>query len=173
MSDRNDGEWDWTDQTTQLPKKKSWKDRIVLVAGLCLLLVVIGVIGIFIRAAYAALDAEKTMQTCRRVARLVEQFVSENRRWPASWKELEATKLPTEDQQKDFTSFIGPWPESVEEVKRRVHIDFQPDLKEIAHQDRYAFEAIKPIGHHFEYRGYGDVDGLQETLRSRVPGLNK
>jgi len=80
--------------------------------------------------------------------------------------------LPS-DQQEDFTSFIGPWPESVEEVKRRVYINFQPDLKEIAHQDRYAFDAIKPIGPHYEYRGYGDVDGLQETLRWRVPGLNK
>ena len=173
MSDRGHDEWDWTDQTIQLPKKKSRIEGIVFVVGLCLLLIVIGVIWIAIRAGYAALDAEKTMQTCRRVARLVEQFVSENRRWPASWKELEATKLPIEDQQKDFTSFIGPWPESAEEVKRRVYINFQPDLKEIAHQDRYAFEAIKPIGRHYEYRGYGDVDGLQETLRWRVPGLNK
>ena len=172
MSDQSNGEWDWTNQTIQPSKKKSWIDRIVLIAGLCLLLIVIGVIWIAIRAGYAALDAEKTMQTCRGVARLVEQFVSENRRWPGSWKELEATKL-TEEQQKDFTSFIGPWPERAEEVKRRVHINFQPDLKEIAHQDRYAFDAIKPIGSHFEYRGYGDVDGLQETLRGRVPGLNK
>ena len=173
MCDRNDDEWDWTDQTIQPSKKKSWIDRIVLIAGLWLLLIVIGVVWIAIRAGYAALDAEKTMQTCRRMARLVEQFVSDNGRWPASWKELEATKLLTDDQHQDFTSFIGPWPESVEEVKRRVYINFQPDLKEIAHQDRYAFEAIKPIGRHFEYRGYGDVDGLQETLRWRLPGLNK
>jgi len=79
----------------------------------------------------------------------------------------------TDDQQKEFTSLIGRWPDCAEEAKRRIHIDFQPDLKEIVHQDRYAFEAIKPIGRHFEYRGYGEVDNLQETLRWRVTGLNK
>ncbi len=73
--------------------------------------------------------------------------------------------------QDQLTAIVGPWPNCAEEVKRRVYINFQPDLKEIAHQDRYAFDAIKPIGRHYEYRGYGDVDELQQTMKLRIPGL--
>jgi hypothetical protein len=168
MSNRNDGEWDWTNPDKPL-QPKSWFGRKALVVGIVLGLIPACILGFYVYAGFLSLDAENNMQSARFIVQLVEQFVKDNQRWPKSWEELEAMKMPRDDKSEQSDR----WPDRAEEVKKRVHINFQPDLNEIIHQDRYTFDAIKPIGRHYEYRGYGDVDNLQEALRGRVSGLNK
>ena len=57
------------------------------------------------------------------------------------------------------------WPESSSTMQQRVKIDFAADLHEISEQDRMTFDAIKPIGPCYEYRDYGIVDSLQQTIK--------
>ena len=49
-------------------------------------------------------------------------------------------------------------------MQRRVEIDFNADLNDIAEQNSMTFDAIKPIGPFYEYRDYGIVDSLQQTI---------
>ena len=47
-------------------------------------------------------------------------------------------------------------------------IDFSADLLLIVRQDPMAFTMIKPIGPYDEYRDYGFVDSLQETIHQSL-----
>ena len=60
------------------------------------------------------------------------------------------------------------WPKVSAEIQRRVSIDFRADVHEIAGQDRMTFTAIWPIGPYYEFRDYGFVASLQESIRKTV-----
>ena len=57
------------------------------------------------------------------------------------------------------------WPAASKNLQRRVAIDFDVDPVKVAGQDPMKFTAIKPIGPYYEYRDYGFVQSLQETIR--------
>jgi hypothetical protein len=128
------------------------------------LLAIPGVYSVYV-AATAALSAEKKLHTARFVIQLVNQFVQEHKRWPKSWDELTLLQLPR-DFTKHVNGFYGrPWPGSLEEIKKRIAIDFSADPTKVVAEDKMAFSAIKAIGGYYEYRHYGDVDELQATIR--------
>jgi hypothetical protein len=131
------------------------------------------------RAASTAVRAEENFHTTTFAIRLVEQFVHDKGRWPASWEELEQLPFPVSP----FSPLNsqGPWvavphgyewPDKAEHLKERVTIDFQIHPKTVADQDSSQFTAIEPIGPYYEYRGYGFVQSLQQTLRTAI-GMDK
>ena len=150
-----------------IQSRMTWGDYVFW--GICTGVVVAIIIfaGVFFGAVNASLDAEVNLQTTRFVIRLVEQFVKDHRRWPASWQELEAVKPPEHHQSEQLAAMLGPWPGCAKEVEKRVSIDFHPDVEKIVREDPLAFDAIKPTGIHYHYQEYGDVDALQRALQLR------
>jgi hypothetical protein len=147
---------------TRRQRGRPWMRLVVrilvamLVSGVCL--------GgwVLYHCASVSLRAERTLQATIFTVRLVEVFVAKHKRWPRSWEELERLSVSADLPQ----SFR--WPQDSAEVRQRVTIDFEADLREIARQDPMTFTAIRPIGPHYEYRDYGFVPSLQKTIRKSV-----
>jgi hypothetical protein len=135
--------------------RRIWLFRSLVVVGV----LVAGTIAWFVYCVVLSLRAEKTLHAAIFTTRLVDQFVAENKRWPRSWGELE-TLAPSEWA-------MYKWPEAAQELRSRVSIDFDVDLQTIARQDPMTFQAIKPIGAHYEFRGYV-VPSLQKTIRGII-----
>ena len=58
------------------------------------------------------------------------------------------------------------WPAESPRIQERVTIDFAADANEIVSQDPMEFQAIRPNGAYYEYRDYGAVESLQDTLKN-------
>lgn len=153
-----------------IQSRMNWTERYIWAGCAGVVVGILIIAGIFFWGVHISLDAERNLHTTRFVIRLVEKFVQDNKRWPVSWQELEATKPPEHNQSEQLAALFGPWPECAKEVEKRVSIDFQADVEKIIREDAFVFEAIKPVGRHYEYRDYGDVNELQRTLRQRIPG---
>jgi hypothetical protein len=113
-----------------------------------------------------SLQAEQTLHATTFAVRLVEQFVAERGRWPASWDELERMSFDGELHGKT-------WPTVLSEIQSRVEINFLADPRAIAQQDAMNFSAIRPIGPHYEYRDSWWVMSLQKTIRKSVKGAGE
>ena len=125
-----------------------------------------------------SLRAEENLHAMLFTIRLVEQFVSEHRRWPHSWSELEeltvSGEAPNPANGELSVVRIGGahgyrWPESSPHLQECVAIDFRADPQSIARGDPSDFQAIKPIGPFFPYLKYGFVESLQETIIGAMP----
>jgi hypothetical protein len=147
--------------------------------GLFLLILLVAAVGIggwmIYRAVSTAIRAEENFHTTTFAIRLVEQFVHDKGRWPASWDELRQLPFPNSPftpLNSQMPAVAVPhgyeWPGQVEHLKEHVTIDFQIDPKAVANQDSGQFTAIMPIGPYYEYRGYGFVQSLQQTLKMAV-----
>jgi len=121
-----------------------------------------------------SLQAEENLHATLFAIRLVEQFVHEHGRWPKSWSELEKMTFPSEAPSPlngDLTvARIGGahgyvWPNQSPHLQECVVVDFTADVNTIINQPPIQFNAIKPNGPYYEYRDYGFVDSLRETLR--------
>jgi hypothetical protein len=150
----------------------SWRN-IKRLALLVLAVLVIAGVWIIYNGISTALRAEHNLHSTLYVVRLVDEFVYENKRWPESWDELEKLKFTgnayTPRNGELNALRIGgaiefQWPDSSLTMQRRVEIDFNADLNDIAEQNSMTFDAIKPIGPFYEYRDYGIVDSLQQTI---------
>lgn len=129
--------------------------------------------GILYMAASSAFRAEERTQTTLFMIRLVDQFVHEHGRWPKSWGELEQMTFPSDAPSALNSRFTMPleeggrgyeWPAQSAHLQENVAIDFGADVDVIINQNPMEFEAIKPIGSFYEYRDYGFVESLQDTL---------
>jgi len=108
-----------------------------------------------------ASHAEMALHATQEVCELTSQYVREHDgRWPRSWQELEQLDSPPGK----FNLF--PWPEKSTDLQEFVTIDFTADPDQLANQTIDDFEAIKPIGPYFPYKGYGEVRSLLESLRA-------
>ena len=119
-------------------------------------------------------QSEHNLHSSLFVVRLVEEFVQLNKRWPNSWDELEQMPFAGDA----YTPANGElsavrvggaqefaWPGDSEELRKRIKINFHADISNITEQNRMQFTAIEPIGPTYEFRDYGIVESLQETLR--------
>jgi hypothetical protein len=89
---------------------------------------------------------------------VVEQFVQEHGRWPASWKELES--VSGEDRP------LYSWPRDSDQIKMSVEIDFDLKLEDVANQEPDRFTAIRPKVPAFQ--AYGSYfASLLETVRKK------
>lgn len=164
------------------PSRRSWL-RWLGWSLLALIIILIGVGGwMLYLGASMALKAEKNLHATLFTICLVEQFVHDTGRWPNSWEELRQIKFPStapSPQTREISVVrIGGqhgfnWPEEAANIQQCVQIDFQADPHVIANQDVAKFSAIKPIGPYYEYRYYGFVDSLQETLRNTIQPRNQ
>lgn len=126
-----------------------------------------------------SIQAEENLHSTIFVIRLVEQFVAEQKRWPRSWEELESfpflSDAPRPGNGELSVIRIGgqhgyEWPAASRDLQKRVAIDFGAVPAEVADQDPMKFAAIKPIGPYYEYRHYGFVQSLQETILDVAQG---
>ncbi len=131
---------------------------------IALILTLIGAgAAIIYHAASVAIQAENNLHATLFAIRLVDRFVSERGRWPRSWAELEGVSIGE--------GWLGKeWPAASPELQRRVFIDFGIKPLDVSGQDPMTFTAIRPIGPYFEYRDYGGVKSLQETIRKSMLG---
>lgn len=157
-----------TDTIRLLAKKRAINNRLVLIGCLASIAIVVLLATWLMWAGYASLDAERNLQTTLYAIQLIDRFVNENKRWPTSWMELQSCQSPEKLVIGDISLMFGPWPESADEVKKRVDIDFRPDLYKVAHQDVMEFEAIKPVGRHYPYRDYGFIQQLQKSIQNCI-----
>jgi len=160
------------------PDRRTWVwyiERIVVWFVVCLV-VAAPIAGVwkFYEAVAVSLQAEENLHATLFTIRLVEQFVHENGRWPKSWAELEQMRFPS-----DAPSPLGgelsairiggahgyDWPSQSTHLRECVAIDFGAAPETVITKDPLEFDAIKPIGPHYEYRDYGFVESLQETLK--------
>jgi hypothetical protein len=73
----------------------------------------------------AALEAEYDLHALVCTSRVVEEFVSRNQRWPGSWDEL-ASLADVHPPSMYY------WPEDRDKIERRVSIDFDSRLEDLA-----------------------------------------
>lgn len=143
-----------------------------------LLLAAVGLGGYSVyRGVADSLQSEENLHATLFTIRLVEEFVAERGRWPSHWDELEGLTSratpPTPAHGKTTAVLIGgkhayDWPVASAKIRQRVAIDFAADVAVLAQQDPMEFAAIRPIGPCYEYRDYGLVLALQETIRRSV-----
>ena len=113
--------------------------------------------------------------------RLVEQFVYENGHWPRSWAELEnlpfsnvapqpiRRDVPALARLRNLRSLHGfEWPSQAPFMRKHVAIDFDIVPKVIISQPPSQFAAIRPVVAVRDYRGYGFIESLQQTLRRAI-----
>jgi hypothetical protein len=82
--------------------------------------------------------AEHTLHAVRLATVVVEQFVREHGRWPASWKELESVSA--------VDGVMYSWPRDSVEIQTHVEIDFDLTLERVAKEEADRFDAIKAKG---------------------------
>jgi hypothetical protein len=153
--------------------KRSWT-RVLGWVAISTVLTAIGIVAaMVILGVSSSIRAEKNLHSTIFVIRLVEQFVAEERRWPRSWAELESVSFPSDAPRPGngelSVIMIGgqhgyEWPAASKDLQSRVAIDFSADPAALARQDPMSFAAIKPIGPYYEYRDYGFVQSLQQTI---------
>ena len=136
---------------------------------------VFGVVWLIYYVISSSIRAEHNLHSTLFVVRLVDEFVYENHRWPRAWSELEELEFsgnantPRNGELKAVRvggAMRFQWPADSPALQCRVAINFQANLNEIVEQETMEFEGIKPIGPYYEYRDYGIVDSLQETIRT-------
>ncbi|MEM9365902.1 MAG: hypothetical protein AAGD07_07880 [Planctomycetota bacterium] len=153
---------------------RSWRRIIVRSVGLMALSAISLGAWMVYRGIRVSLHAEENLHTTMFTLHLVNQFVAQQGRWPHSWKELEQVSLSNvaplpPSSEKAITRIGGQhgnsWSAAYPDIRERVKIDFQADPDTMVSQDPMEFTAIRPIGPYYEYRDYGFVESLQDTLR--------
>jgi hypothetical protein len=90
-----------------------------------------------------SLEAEKTLGAYRMVLDRVSVYVEKTSgQWPRSWDDLRPLSPSKE-------SHGWKWPRDIEEIQRRIRIDFSVTCAEVAKQDPENFHAIEQIGPNF------------------------
>lgn len=154
------------------------KRRIVVMVCLAIFVgLVLMCINFAIKVIHRAGEAEQNLHATLLVIGLVEKFVEEHRKWPKSWEELEEWKVDgvRVEPQKERTNVIRiggamqyEWPSSSPEIRKRVLIDFHATLNEMSKQQPREFRAIQPNGECYDYRIYGYIKSLQDTIRKAI-----
>jgi hypothetical protein len=123
---------------------------MTLVAGV-VLGCVIGVVSFFNNITRAEFNLHAISATMQ----IVEEHIQEHDGdWPRSWEEL--------DKIAAASSMPGRF--NLEDVKKRVEIDFGARLEDLAGQDDKSFKAIRPIGPCYTHDHY--VNSLLQTIRA-------
>ena len=162
----------WLFMTNAQRHHWSWL-RYLGIAFLILVIAAVAVGGwLLLHAVRVACQSEDNFDATLFTVRLVEEFVYENGRWPVSWDELEHFRFsgnaPLPRSGRGLAMQGHKWPGEAKWIKQHVAIDFQIDPNVVATQDLKNFEAIRPIGPYYEYRGEGYVKSLQETLGQAI-----
>ena len=104
------------------------------VIGSIVLAVVLGA-SWFLWVIYLGYSAERDYILARFVLELVEDYATEHGAWPKSWRDLEQVKR----------SEPWDWPKDSRAIQRRIAVDFDVNVNELANQSVHQFQAIRPI----------------------------
>jgi hypothetical protein len=142
-----------------MPAPLQFRLQTLFLALVPLALILTG-LGMGYRATARALRAEADLHRTYETISLVQQFVSEQSRWPCSWHELQ-----------ELATAKGISPESLAAFEERVFVGLQADPKEIAKQESMSFTAIAPNSQfRYEYRDDHRIHGLQAEIRRMILG---
>ena len=109
-----------------------WLRRPVTLVVLAALLVALWFVC---RTVYLVTEAECDYLSTLFVLRLVEDYVTEHGAWPKSWNDLEQVKR----------SEPWDWPANSQDMQRRIAVDFNVTVNELARQSVDQFRAIQPV----------------------------
>ena len=161
------------------PRPHTWRWYVVRLVVLLVFAALLVGAWMLYTGVTVSLQAEENLHSTLFTIRLVEQFVHDNGRWPKSWIDLEQMPFPSDAPSPlngELTVIrIGgshgyKWPDQSPHLRECVAIDFDADANSIISQDPMDFQAINPIGPHYEFRDYGFVKSLQNTLKESTQG---
>ncbi len=134
------------DKKSKLPVGCWWLLGVVAVVGL--------IIGYLLyRGVTSSIEAEYTLQADRLVLQVLTQHLKENSgEWPSSWKNLQSTVPEAEFG-------IWKWPNDIDEIKERIHVDFTLETEDVAKMDVDSFTAVRQ-----SYPNYGPNEAFIERL---------
>jgi len=135
------------------------RSRLALKASIIVILLAGGayLLRCFVQGISVMKHADMAYGATFRATEAVEKYVREQRKWPASWKDLESVSAT------GGTDFLPPggW----DEIRAYVEINFNLTLGDVAKQRVEDFDAIKPVEPIWGgYRAY--FAPLLETVRS-------
>jgi hypothetical protein len=110
-----------------------------------------------------ALRAERALHAVNLAAKLVDQYVQKEGKWPRSWDDLKALTIEN--------AGMYQWPEDYGRIQEYVSIDFAADPVALASQTVEHFDAVKPIGSCYVYTCDGYIAKLIETLKKKAPHI--
>ena len=109
---------------------------------------------------HTSLEAERTLQAECQVLIALNEFVrSHPGKWPENWGQL-----GSEPKFNDRGNL--KWPEDSQEIKRRVKVNFDLTLADVARMDVTDFSAVRPIGPNYGTPEYF-VRDLLETAKTK------
>lgn len=96
--------------------------------------------GVLWQAVSVSIEAEKTLHAYNLTLDVVGRFITEHGgAWPENWKAL-ASASPTTN------GMVWNWPGDIEEIRKRVKVDFSLETKEVAAMRVDEFKAIQELG---------------------------
>ncbi|MCH8046242.1 MAG: hypothetical protein IID44_21235 [Planctomycetes bacterium] len=134
------------DKKSKLPVGCWWLIGVVVVVVL--------IIGYMLyRGVTSSIEAEYTLQADRLVLQVLTQHLKENSgKWPSSWTELQSTVPEAEYS-------MWKWPNDIDEIKERIHVDFTLQTEDVARMDVDSFTAVRQ-----SYPNYGPNESFIERL---------
>jgi hypothetical protein len=89
-----------------------------------------------------SLQAEMTHQAYTLTLELVEVYMRDNPgKWVKSWEDLEHVIVPP-----DRHHLRDRWPQGIDEVRKRVRINFELTRDQVAAMNVEGFSAVQPVG---------------------------
>lgn len=137
--------------------------RWILRVALAVVLIAVVIAGFCIYVGVStSLHAERGLHATLLTFGLLEDYVARHAgRWPDSWADLEHL-APREGG--GFN-----WPEDSQEVQKFVEVDFAEDHQQLAKQDAEQFNAVRPIGPHYEpFVETWRIESLLDVIRANI-----
>ena len=132
--------------------------------GVAILLVLVGSFAL-LQAIRKTNQAEYALHATVTTVQVVEEYVKRTHGdWPTSWEELESVPC--------LTNTMFRWPDDRATIQRYVFVDFGISSTDLATADLETFDAIRPIGSHYDsYKPY--VADLLKTIREENDGRRR
>lgn len=100
-----------------------------------------------------SLEAEATLHAYNLVLDVVAEYIKEHEMWPDSWDALGNTSPALEHN-------VWTWPRNMDEIRRRVKIDFSLQIHDVARMHEDTFNAIEQVGPHYG----GNESAIREVI---------
>lgn len=140
---------EWSSPTDNCPARHAIPDAVsaaatkrlaMLFAASVVLVIAIGLV--VWRGASNSLEAEATLHAYNLVLDVVTQYIKENGKWPDNWDALAKISPALEHS-------IWTWPRDVDEIRKRVKVDFSLQIRDVASMHEDTFNAIEQMGPHY------------------------
>ncbi|MBI3832415.1 MAG: hypothetical protein HY291_23020 [Planctomycetes bacterium] len=143
-------------------KRLLFLQRFVGAIAIISLISCVVIVVLMVRAASTASEAEHTLQVTIETSKILSTYVKDYPgRWPKSWEDLSKS---SSDKGHILTY-------NLDEFKKRVYVDFDANLDELATQKPETFSAVRPIGPCFDsYKVF--IPELIESINTSLGASN-